>query len=138
MKDKSDKHKDRVKELKAMSKFLQKKVTKKEFNISQEIKLNGNVHQVIRQELIIIKMLESKLNYDYNFYIESITETINNFLEYNRKNFLANNKEKIMKYFIALLEEKLAVYNLLGKKFRKYIYYMALSGSLFHKFEMHN
>ena len=34
LKDKSDKHKERAKLLKGMCKFLQKKVTKKEFNSS--------------------------------------------------------------------------------------------------------
>ena len=138
LKDKSDRHKNRVKELKAMSKFLQKKITKKEFNISQEIKLNGNAHQVIRQELIILKMLESKLKDDNKCDIETITTTINYFLEYNKKNFLTDNNEKIMEYFKALLEEKLGVYNLLEKKFRKYVFYMALSGNHFQKLEMQN
>ena len=150
LKEKSDKHKDRVKELKAMSKFLQKKIAKKEFNISEEVKLCGNVYQVIRQELIIIKMLESKLKEDNKDNKENkdykdnkldtveIVRMIYKFKKYNKNNFLKENKENIIKYFNALLEEKLAVYNLFEKKFRKYVFHMAITGKFFQQLEMHN
>ena len=139
LKDKSDKHKDRVKDLKAMSKFFQKKNAKKEFNISEELKLNGNVYQTIRQELIIIKMLESKLKEenktDNKGDMVEITKMINKFLKHNKK---FESKEIIIKYFKALLEEKLAVYNLYEEKFRKYVFYMAFTGKRFQELEMYN
>ena len=150
LKEKSDSHKDRVKELKAMSKFLQKKIAKKEFNILEEIKLGGNVYQVIRQELIIIKMLESKLkdnnkenkeNKDYKDNKADMIELVKmiyRFKRYNKDEFLRENKESIIKYFNALLEEKLAVYNLFEKKFRKYVFHMAITGKFFQQLEMNN
>ena len=154
LKEKSDKHKDRIKELKAMSKFLQKKIAKKEFNILEEVKLNGNVFQTIRQELVILKMFENKLEEEKKLKEENeskeenkskdekkfnsilFTKVIDKFLNHNIKEFGKDNKA--MQLFNTLLEEKLAVYNLLENKFRKYTFYMAITGKLFHKLEMFN
>ena len=139
LKDKSEPHKDRVKELKAMSKFLQKKVAKKEFNYLEEIKLNsGNVLQLIRQEIIIIKMLESKLSDENKESMEEIYKMIYNFIQYNRSKYSKLKKDIIIDYFDALLEEKLAVYNLYEKKFRKYVFYMAITGKLFQQLDKRN
>ena len=138
LKDKSDKHKERAKLLKGMCKFLQKKVTKKEFNYLEELKLNGdlNPHQLIRTELIIIKMLESKLETRGD--MSDINKIINYFIIFNSKKYQKENKEVIMEYFKALLEEKLGVYNLMENKFRKYVFYMAISGKMFFDLEKKN
>ena len=139
LKDKSEPHKDRVKELKAMSKFLQKKIAKKEFNYLEEIKLNyGNALQLIRQEIIIIKMLESKLSDENKESMEEIYKMIYYFMEHNRTNYSKAKKDIIIDYFNALLEEKLAVYNLYEKKCRKYVFNMAITGKLFQQLEKRN
>ena len=44
----------------------------------------------------------------------------------------------IFRYFNALLQEKLGIYNIIENKFRKYVYYMAMTGSIFHQLEMKN
>ena len=138
LKEKSDKHKNRVKELKAMSKFLQKKIAKKEFNIIEEVKLCGNVYQFIRQELIIIKMLENKLKENNKGDMTEVSKVIKRFIKINDDQYLGEKDIKIIKYFNGLLEEKLAVYNLFEKKFRKYVYHLALTGEKFEKLSMHN
>ena len=130
LKDKSNKHKDRVKEIKGMCKFLQKKVTKKEFNYLEELKLGGNPHQLIRLELIIIKMLESKLVGNRGDMSE-IYKMINYFLKFNNNKYPTEKREIIIEYFNALLEEKLAIYNLTENNFRKYVFYMSISGKTF-------
>ena len=138
LKDKSDQHKDRVKELKGICKFLQKKVAKKEFNYLEEIKLIGNPHQLIRVELIIIKMLESKLYPGYKGEMNDIYKMIDHFLKFNKIKYGKENKEIIIEYFNTLLEEKLAVYNLTEEKFRKYVFYMAIAGKMFSDLDKKN
>ena len=138
LKEKSDKHKDRVKEVKAMSKFLQKKTAKKEFNILEEMKLTGNSFQIIRQEIVIIKMMESKLQDGNRDEIKNLCKTIEKFFIFNKAEYRKDNKEIIFRYFNALLQEKLGIYNIIENKFRRYVYYMAMTGKIFNQLEMKN
>ncbi len=138
LKEKSDKHKDRVKEVKAMSKFLQKKTAKKEFNILEEMKLTGNSFQIIRQEIVIIKMMESKLQDGNRDEIKNLCKTIEKFFIFNKEEYRKDNNEIIFRYFNALLQEKLGIYNIIENKFRRYVYYMAMTGRIFNQLEMKN
>ena len=134
LKEKSEKHKERVKEVKAMSKFLQKKEAKKEFNILEEMNVKGTNDQLIRTEIIVIKMMESKLklgNKDNNY--KTIIETINKFLKRISKIINNNSSSISLEFFYPLLQEKIGVYYLIENKFRKFVFYLAHAGRSFSK-----
>ena len=134
LKDKSEKHKERVKEMKAMSKFLQKKESKKEYNILEEMNVRGTNEQLMRTEIIIIKMMESGVkleNKDANF--KTLIETITQFLKRTSKLITKTSKTTSLEFFYPLLQEKIGVYYLLENKFRKYVFYLAHAGKSFSK-----
>ena len=128
LKEKSKSHKERVKEIKAICKFLQKKDLKKEYNVLEEMNVLGRDEQIIRTEIIVIKMMENKLklnNKEANFKL--LTDTINHFIKSASKRG-KNSCDSIFSFFSPLLHEKLAIYNLYENKFRKFVFYMTLSG----------
>ena len=130
LKEKSEKHKERVKEIKAICKLLEKKESKKEYNIIEEMNVRGTNEQLMRTEIIIIKMMENKvkLNKDNNF--KQLIDTITQFLKRTSKYI---NKSTSLDYFYPLLQEKIGVYYLLENKFRKYVFYLAHAGRYFSK-----
>ena len=136
LKEKSDKHKERIKELKAMCKFLQKKESNKEFNILQEMSSKGTIEQYIRTLFIAIKMFESKIKsgnkeIDYkNDYKLLIEKKILNKIPKQLEKTKGNN---LLELLVPLLQEKIAVYYLSENKFRKYVCYMAFAGKNFAK-----
>ena len=137
LKEKSEKHKERVKELKAMCKFLQKKESNKEFNILAEMNVKGTNEQLLRTQLIAIKMFENQIKsgikdfdykYDYKVLIEKIfLHKITKLME------RSNGNNTLLELFLPLLQEKLGVYYLIENKFRKYVCYMAFAGKNFAK-----
>ena len=132
LKEKSDKHKERVKEIKAMCKFLQKKEAKKEFNIMEEMNVKGTNEQLMRTEIIIIKMMESKIkagNKDYKM----IIDTLNQFLKRTLNLIKKITSSSSLEYFYSLLQEKIGVYYLIDNKFRKFVYFTAQAGRSFSK-----
>ena len=132
LKEKSEKHKERVKEIKAMCKFLQKKEAKKEFNIMDEMNVKGTNEQLMRTEIIIIKMMESKIkagNKDYKMVIDTLNLFIKRTLNLSKK--IAS--PSILEFFYSLLQEKIGVYYLIDNKFRKFVYYTAQAGRSFSK-----
>ena len=136
LKDKSEKYKERVKEIKAICKSLQKKESKKEFNILDEFSsISGTNEQLIRILLIIIRLMESKVklgNRD-NTNFKIVMDLVNQCVK--KVNRLIKNKsaQSFLDYFLSLLQEKLGVYNLIENKFRKFVFYMTFAGRLFTK-----
>ena len=132
LKEKSDKHKERIKEIKAMCKFLQKKEVKKEFNIMDEMNVKGTNEQLMRTEIIIIKMMESKIkagNKDYRMIIDTLNQFLKRTLNLSKKNSASSSLE----FFYSLLQEKIGVYYLIDNKFRKFVSYSAYAGRSFSK-----
>ena len=120
--------------MKAMSKFLQKKESKKEYNILEEMNVRGTNEQLMRTEIIIIKMMESGVkleNKDANF--KTLIETITQFLKRTSKLITKTSKTTSLEFFYPLLQEKIGVYYLLENKFRKYVFYLAHAGKSFSK-----
>ena len=133
LKEKSEKHKERVKEIKAICKFLQKKEAKKEFNIMEEMNVRGTNEQLMRTELLIIKMMENRVKYGKEPNFKILIETINQFMK--RTNKLMNKSQSVtsLEYFLPLLQEQTGVYYLLEDKFRKYVLFSAYAGRSFTK-----
>ena len=132
LKDKSEKHKERVKEIKAMCKFLQKKEAKKEFSIMDEMNVKGTNEQLMRTQIIIIKMMESKIkagNKDYKMIIDTLNQFLKRTLNLSKKISSSSSLE----FFYSLLQEKIGVYYLIDNKFRKFVYYTAQAGRSFSK-----
>ena len=131
LKEKSEKHKERVKEIKGICKFLQKKEGKKEYCILEEMNARGTSEQIMRTEIIIIKMMESKIkagiDTNSNNY-KILIETITHFLKKTIKLINKTSATTTLEYFYPLLQEKIAVYSLIENKFRKYVYYMGQAG----------
>ena len=127
LKEKSNKHKERVKEIKALCKYLQKKDKKErkdEYNILEEMNVLGTNEQFIRTAIIIIKMMEIKTKESNNF--KQVIETIEKFLKtFSKKQ---DPLPQIYFLFTVLLKEKLGIYNLCENKFRKYVYDMVECG----------
>ena len=133
LKEKSDKHKERVKEIKAMCKYLQKKEAKKEFNIMEEMNVKGTNEQLMRTEIIIIKMMENRVKSEKDLNFRILVETLNQFIK--RTNKLINRSQSVtsLEFFYPLLQEQIGVYYLIENKFRKYVLFLSYSGRSFTK-----
>ena len=123
LKEKSVKHKERIKELCTICKFIIS-YNENKFNFVDEMIAEGSLEQIIRNELIIIKMFENN---------ESLYPMIENILhfiiatkqkfikEYKKENI---NKSLCFNYLYPLLYEKIAIYYISNNYFRKFQIFM--------------
>ena len=133
LKEKSEKHKERVKEIKAICKFLQKKEAKKEFNILEEMNVRGTNEQLMRTEIIIIKMMENRIKTGKEPNFKILIETVIQFMKRTSKLISKTQGSTSLEYFYPLLQEQIGVYYLIENKFRKYILSLAYTGRSFTK-----
>ena len=124
LKDKSPRHKEPLKELITICKYIIS-YTKKQFNFVNEIIIEGTYEQMIRNELIILKMFEN------NETFVPMVENIILFIFATKKKFVDDQQLICFNYFYPLLYEKIAVYQLSHNNFRKFAMFMAFSGDSF-------
>ena len=127
LKEKSVKHSERIKELITICKFILS-YNESEFNFVDEMISEGSLEQIIRNELIIIKMFENN---------ESLYPMIGNILhfiiatkqkfikEYEKDNL---NKSVCFNYLYPLLYEKIGIYYISNNYFRKFQIFMLYAG----------
>jgi hypothetical protein len=137
LKDKSNKHKERVKEMKAICKYLQKKEkkeSKNEYNVVEEMNVLGTNEQIIRTIIVIIKMMEvqAKENNNFKQLIDTVERFANKYKKIEKDKSDKPSKQQIpppcYNLFSILLREKIAIYNLYENKFRKYVHNMVECG----------
>ena len=133
LKEKSEKHKERIKEIRTMCKILEKKESKKEYNILEEMNVRGTNEQLIRAEIIIIKIMENRIKTGKDNNYKQLIDIISVFLKKASKYLTKNSSLTSLDYFYPLLQEKIGVYYLLEKKFRKYVFYLSYAGRYFAK-----
>ena len=133
LREKSDKHKERIKEIKAICKILEKKESKKEYNILEEFNVQGTNEQKIRTEIIIIKIMENRIKTGKDNNYKLLIDIIAYFLKKAGKLLSKNTPLAPLDYFYPLLQEKIGVYYLLENKFRKYVFYLSYAGRYFAK-----
>ena len=138
--NKSTKFRERIKELLTICKYIIIYSTK-EFNFVDEMIAEGSLEQIIRNELIIIKMYEN--NEDLNPMIENIL----NFIIATQQKFIKvkekseekeENKEDsslCFKYLYPLLFEKISIYYITHNFYRKFQMFMAFTGDSYHSLQ---
>ena len=127
IKQKSPQHKERLKGKLSVIKFICNN-NKKEYNFNEEIIFNSNdLENLIEQELFLIKMLE----HDRKFSL--LNTKIKEFISLTRKYFKQTNLVSTLDYFFPLLYEKLGIYYIFEDKFRKFLYFMVMTGKYFNK-----
>ena len=140
IRDKSIKHRERIKEIITICKFISTFI-KKEFNFVNEMIAEGTFEQIIRNELIIIKM------YENNEDLIPMIENILNFIYATKQKFIKEkkndkeekekekNKNKIIcfNYLYPLLYEKISIYYINNNKFRKFQMFMAFTGESYNE-----
>ena len=127
VKHKAPQHKEKLKLLIAILKFLTY-LNKKEYNFNEEMKLKANTPELlIKKEIILIKMLE----YNKNFPL--LITKIKEFMEITKPQFKTNTNVSALDYFFPLLYEKIGIYYIYEDYFRKFLYYMVYSGKYFNK-----
>jgi hypothetical protein len=136
--NKSTKFKERIKELITMCKYITTYV-ENEFNFVDEMIAEGTFEQIIRNELIIIKM------YENNEDLYPMIENILNFILATKDKFIKedkvqkevenkkddNNKinnSSCFKYLYPLLYEKISIYYISHNYYRKFQMFMSYSG----------
>ena len=123
LKEKSVKHKERIKELCTICKFIIS-YNENEFNFVDEMISEGSLEQIIRNELIIIKMFEN------NESLYPMIENILHFIIATKQKFIKEYKNedinKIMcfNYLYPLLYEKIGIYYISNNFFRKFQIFM--------------
>jgi hypothetical protein len=127
IKQKAPQHKEKLKLLISIVKFISY-LNRKEYNFNEEMKLKANTTELlIRKELLLIKMLE------YNRNFQLLISKINEFMEITRPQFKTNTNVSSLDYFFPLLYEKIGIYYIYEDKFRKFSYFMVYSGKFFNK-----
>ena len=133
MKEKSIPHRNRILELLMIIKFLSIYNTKKDFDISGEIKKlpEYSLEQQIKLELLEIKMHENFIGNKLTlFSITPIRNTIHNFVG---KNFVKKASLTCLDYVYPILYEKISVFLLELNKIRNFAFYMAITGFNYNK-----
>ena len=132
--DKSVKFRERIKELMTICKYIIVYSTK-EFNFVDEMIAEGTLEQIIRNELIIIKMFENNDN------LNPMIENILNFIIATQEKFIKEkNEEKeenksssiCFNYLYPLLFEKISIYYITHNFYRKFQMFMAFTGDSYH------
>ena len=127
IKQKSPQHKERLKIKLSVIKFICS-LNKKDYNYNEEVILKSNDTLVlIEQEIFLIKMLEHERKFSL------LKIKIKEFMSLTRKYFKQNNLVSALDYFFPLLYEKLGIYYISEDKFRKFLYYMVMTGKYFSK-----
>ena len=131
MKEKSPNHRNLILELIMIIRFLSIYGTKKEFDISGEIKKlpNYSLEQGIKLEFLSIKMLENNLGQNINnIFLNPLKNSIYNFL--NRHSEKNTNKSSLtcLDYVYPILYEKISIYLLKSNKIRNFAFYMGITG----------
>ena len=136
--NKSTKFKERIKELITMCKYITTYV-ENEFNFVDEMIAEGTFEQIIRNELIIIKM------YENNEDLYPMIENILNFILATKDKFIKEDKDQkeienkkdennkinnysCFKYLYPLLYEKIAIYYISHNYYRKFQMFMSYTG----------
>jgi len=127
LKEKSIRHKERIKELLIICKFI---ITyhENEFNFVEEIISEGSLEQIIRNELIIIKMFEN------NESLYPMIENILHFIIATKQKFIKEyekdetKKSMCFNYLYPLLYEKIGIYYISNNYFRKFQIFMIYAG----------
>ena len=126
-KQKSPQHKERLKIKLSVIKFICN-FNKKDYNFNDEVVLKSkDIETLIEQELFLIKMLE------HNRKFSSLIVKIQEFMSLTRKHFKQTKSVSTLDYFFPLLYEKLGIYYITEDKFRKFLYYMVMTGKYFNK-----
>ena len=139
IKDKSKNHIERIKVLITISKFITTFV-KKEFDFVYEMIGEITLEQMIKNELIIIKMYENNENLGH------MIGNILNFIVATKQKFIKNDKngEKsennntkrdpvCFEYLYPLLYEKISIYYINHNFFRKFQMFMAFAGESYNE-----
>ena len=130
IKQKALQHKEKLKLLIAIVKFISY-LNRKEYNFNEEMALKGNSpEQLIKKEIILIKMLEHNRNFPL------LITKIQEFMALMRPQFKQTTLISPLDYFFPLLYEKMGIYYIYEDKFRKFLYYMVFSGKYFNKLGM--
>ena len=130
LKEKSSKHKERIKELITICKFIIS-YNKTEFNFVEEMISEGSLEQIIRNELIIIKMFEN------NESLYPMIENILHFIIATKQKFIKEyekediNKSMCFNYLYPLLYEKIGIYYVSNNYFRKFQIFMIYAGEAY-------
>ena len=133
MKEKSPNHRNRALELLMVIKFLSIYNTKKDFEISAELKKlpKYNLEQEIKLELLAIKMYENFLG--QNFKLNSLNPLRNSIYYFIDKNLEKKATLTCLDYTFPILYEKISIYLLKLNQIRNFAFYMAFTGSYFYK-----
>ena len=141
---KSIKFAERIKELIIICKYITT-YANKEFNFVDEIIAEGTLEQIIRNELIIIKI------YENNESLYPMIENILNFIIATKQKFIKeeknedkekdnenNNKQnennyKCFNYLYPLLFEKISIYYISHNYYRKFQMFMSFTGESYNK-----
>ena len=127
IKKKSPAHKESLKIKLAVLKFICN-LNKKDYNISEEVVLKSkNPDVLIEQQLFIIKMLE------HNRKFPLLRTKIKEFMSYTLKYFQQTKSVSTLDFLYPLLYEKQSIYYILDDKFRKFLYFMVMTGKYFNK-----
>ena len=134
LKEKSIKHSERIKELLTICKFIIS-YNETEFNFVEEMISEGTLEQIIRNELIIIKMFEN--NESLYPMIENILQFIiatkQKFIkEYEKEN---NSKSMCFNYLYPLLYEKIGIYYISNNHFRKFQIFMIYAADAYNNLD---
>ena len=127
IKKKSPQHKVSLKIKLATLKFICN-LNKKEYNFSEEVVLKSkNLDILIEQQLFLIKMLE------HNRKFSLLRTKIKEFMNYTLNYFQQTKTISTLDYLYPLLYEKQSIYYILDGKFRKFSYFMVMTGKYFNK-----
>ena len=130
LKEKSGKHKERIKELITICKYINI-YNENEFDLVGEMISEGSLEQIIRNELIIIKMFEN------NEALYPMIENILNFIIATKQKFIKEyekediNKTMCFNYLYPLLFEKIGFYYISNNYFRKFQIFMIYAGEAY-------
>ena len=130
LKEKSIKHKERINELLTICKFIIS-YNENEFNFVEEMISEGSLEQIIRNELIIIKMFEN------NESLYPMIENILHFIIATKQKFIKayeqedNNKSMCFNYLYPLLYENIGIYYISNNYFRKFQIFMIYAGEAY-------
>ena len=143
--NKSVKHRERIRELLTICKYIST-YANNSFNFVDEMLAEGTFEQLIRNQLIIIKMYEN--NEDLNQMIENILSFIyatkQKFVKENTNEIKVNDNKKekgnninnsslCFKYFYCILYEKISIYYISHNYYRKFQMFMAFTGDSYSK-----
>ena len=130
IKQKAHQHKEKLKLLISIVKFISY-INRKEYNFNEEIVLKASSQELlIKKELILIKMLEHNRNFPL------LISKIQEFMTLMSPQFKQTTLISSLDYFFPLLYEKIGIYYIYDDKFRKFLYYMVFSGKYFNKLGM--